>query len=100
MGVHFPATGFVTGPGPAHANPPRVRVFPPFQGASPAYDFTAYGAPQDGVNVAAGQVVPGREQIIDTGAGPGDMFGPHVRGFYWDGTPVYLATDFRVMKWE
>ncbi len=81
-------TGVLTGAGPAYDNPPRVHLFPPEDGAEPAYSFTAYGADHYGANVAAGDVTgDGFDEVI-TGAGPGDIFGPHVRGFTVAGAPI------------
>jgi hypothetical protein len=78
----------VTGPGPASTNPPTVRVFPPAQGADPQYEYAAYGATGYGVNVSCGDVNgDGLDEVL-TGAGPGAIYGPHVRGFAVDGTPL------------
>ena len=83
-----PVLGLVAGPGPDFYNSPTVRVFPTEQDAAPAYAFEAYGSPRYGVNVACGDVSgDGAEEII-TGPGPGAIYGPHVRGFQPDGTPI------------
>jgi hypothetical protein len=55
----------------------------------PGLSFLAYGTQKFGVNVAAGEIIhnPSRESTIDeiiTGAGPGAVFGPHVRAFIFD----------------
>jgi hypothetical protein len=75
----------VTGPGPGPIYGPHVRGFSvggaPIQGLS----FLAYGTNKFGVNVACGDIdADGFAEII-TGAGPGAVFGPHVRGWNWDG---------------
>jgi len=77
----------VTGPGPGPDSLPWVRAFTvdgrPLDNG--AVDFIAYGTPRYGVNVAAGDVDgDGFDEII-TGAGPGAVFGPHVRGWNYDG---------------
>jgi hypothetical protein len=78
----------VTGPGPDYDNPTQVRLFPPVQDATPMAEFPAYAAQHWGANVTTGNVVEGDEIEIVTGAGPGAIFGPHVRAFEGDGTPV------------
>jgi len=70
----------VTGPGPAAANPPQVRVFRAGQ-SEPFFSFAAYGASQYGVNVTTGQLDGTGYPEIVTGAGPGAIYGPHVRGW-------------------
>ncbi len=93
MGYHYPAAGvarpfLVTGPGPSPDNPPLVRVFPPAQGAEPLFEFSAYGARGFGVNVAAGDLDGDGVDELVTGAGPGEIYGPHVRGFSVEGAPI------------
>ncbi len=93
MGYHYPAEAMavpslVTGPGPSPDNPPLVRVFPPAQGAEPLFEYSAYGADGFGVNVAAGDLDGDGGDEVVTGAGPGEIYGPHVRGFSVEGTPL------------
>ena len=78
----------VVGPGPDEGNSPQVRVFPPNQDALPEYEFSAYSANHYGVKVSSGDPDGDGEDEILTGAGPGEVFGPHVRGFDFCGTPV------------
>jgi len=78
----------VTGPGPDYDNGPIVRLYTPEQDAEAGHQFSAYGVPHYGVNVSCGDIDgDGRSEII-TGAGPGDVFGPHVRGFSLLDSPV------------
>ncbi len=77
----------ITGPGPGSVFGPHVRCFQPDGALVPNAGFLAYGTNKYGVKVAAGDVDgDGFDEII-TGAGPGEVFGPHVRGWNWDGGP-------------
>ena len=78
----------VAGPGPGYGNPPWIRTFPPQQDAAYEYEFSAYSALHFGVNVSCGQMTGDGVDDILTGAGPGSIYGPHVRGFRPDGTPL------------
>ncbi len=91
MGFHEPLARVAAGPGPGPFNSPRVRVMAPIESGWYCHQFEAYGTPRYGVNVACGDVSTADGYEIDeilTGAGPGAMFGPHVRGFRVDGTPL------------
>jgi hypothetical protein len=50
--------------------------------------FFAYGTLRHGVHVAPASVDPDAFAEILTGPGPGAVFGPHVRGFDYDGLAV------------
>jgi hypothetical protein len=75
----------ITGPGPGPEFGPHVRGWEqdgtPLAGVS----FQAYGTLKYGVNVASGDLDGDGFSEIVTGAGPGAVFGPHVRAWNWDG---------------
>jgi len=91
MGFHYPVATpplIIAGPGPSADNPPLVRVFPAEQDALHLVEFSAYGAPGFGVNVATARLDGQEWMSVIAGPGPGQVFGPHVRGFELDGTPL------------
>ena len=86
--VPLDITRVVTGPGPGSSNPPLVRVYSAQTPALPLAEWSAYGTPAWGVNLAAGDLDGnGRAEVL-TGAGPGAVFGPHVRAFSSSGAAV------------
>ena len=89
----------VTGPGPGENLGPHVRGWSmggdPLSGIS----FFAYGTPRYGVNVACGDIDgDGADEII-TGAGPGAVFGPHVRGWNYSGGTVSAIDGVNFMAY-
>jgi hypothetical protein len=90
MGFHYPFAKcrLVSSPGPAYQNPPLVRIFPAEQEATREYEFEAFGPDHYGANIALGDVDGDLLDEILAGAGPGEIYGPHVRGFEVNGTPV------------
>ena len=75
----------LTGPGPGPMFGPHVRGFEDTGVPLPGVSFLAYGTNKWGVNVASGDLdADGYDEIV-TGAGPGAVFGPHVRAWNWDG---------------
>jgi len=78
----------VTGPGANVVNPPLVRIFDPSETTTVLAEWSAYGVDQFGVNVACGDMNGNGMDAVITGAGPGAVFGPHVRGFGADGSPL------------
>ena len=80
----------VTGAGPSGVNGPQVKAYNAATATpvTPLVNFFAYGTLRFGANVAAGDVDgDGRDEIL-TGAGPGAVFGPHVRGWNHDGSAL------------
>ncbi|MFN7973826.1 MAG: hypothetical protein U0166_16005 [Acidobacteriota bacterium] len=79
----------VTGPGPGPVLGPQVRGFDRTGVAIGKVNFFAYGTLKYGVNVATGNVDnDGFDETMVTGAGPGAVFGPHVRGWNFDNTTL------------
>ncbi len=83
----------ITGPGPGAVFGPHVRGWNWDSGPSltpiPGINFFAYGTLRWGVNVACGDINnDGIDEII-TGAGPSVEFGPHVRGWRFDGSTTF-----------
>ena len=78
----------VTGPGPGAVFGPHVRGWSLSGSPMSGVSFFAYGTPKYGVNMACGDIDgDGIDEII-TGAGPGIVYGPHVRGWNYDGVAV------------
>ncbi len=81
----------VSGAGPGEVFGPHVRGWQYSEGVvtpMPEVSFMAYGTLRWGVNVACGDLDgDGKDEIV-TGAGPGDIFGPHVRGWRLSGSEV------------
>ncbi|MFN7973695.1 MAG: hypothetical protein U0166_15320 [Acidobacteriota bacterium] len=71
----------VTGPGPGATYGPQVRGFVNDGSAIAQVNFYASGTLKYGINVATGQLDGGASHEILTGAGPGQAFGPQVRGW-------------------
>ncbi len=81
----------ITGAGPGPPFGPHVRGWTLDGQPVPGVSFMAYGTNHFGVNVASGDIdADGLDEII-TGAGPGAVFGPHVRGWNYDGSGSITA---------
>ncbi len=89
----------LAGPGPAGDNPPLVRLFPLESMAVSEYEFPAYGASSYGVNVSCGDVDGDLRDEILTGAGPGEIYGPHVRGFKYHGNDAEPLTGLNFLAY-
>jgi hypothetical protein len=79
----------ITGAGPGAVFGPHVRAFDYDAGDSirpvTGCNFLAYPARSWGVNIAGGDMDGDGYHEIVTGAGPGGVFGPHVRAWNLDG---------------
>jgi len=82
------AAEIVTGPGPGESNPTLARVFDHGSPGVVQAEWSCYGVQKYGVNVACGDFAGDRQDEVVSGAGPGAVFGPHVRGFTAGGIPV------------
>ena len=91
MGAIRVTTGIadvLTGPGPGAVYGPQVKAFQKTGTAIAKVNFYAYGTLKYGVNPDALNVDgDGYEEIL-TGPGPGAVFGPHVRGWNFDGATL------------
>ena len=82
------AAEMVSGPGPGPDNPTLARVFDNAAPGTVLAEWNCYGVQKYGVNVACGDIAGDVQDELLSGAGPGAVFGPHVRGFDAQGTPV------------
>ncbi|MFN7975390.1 MAG: VCBS repeat-containing protein [Acidobacteriota bacterium] len=78
----------LTGPGPGPVYGPQVRSFRGTGAPIQKVRFFAYATLRYGVEIATGAVDGGDRDAMITGAGPGTVFGPHVRMFEFDGTSI------------
>jgi hypothetical protein len=78
----------LTGAGPGAIYGPHVRGFDGAGAPRPGLSFLAYGTNRFGVNAAIGDLDGDGGGEIVTGAGPGAVFGPHVRAFSYNGATV------------
>ncbi|MFN7971178.1 MAG: putative Ig domain-containing protein [Acidobacteriota bacterium] len=83
----------VSGPGAGSGNPPLVGFFDG-NGAAIGTTFQAYGTSAWGANVAAANIWTASDDEVITGPGPGPQFGPQLRGFLADGTPIAKVNGF------
>ena len=78
----------LTGPGPGPVFGPQVRAFASSGTPVQKVNFYAYGTLKYGVRAGAGDVDGDGWDEIVSGAGPGAVFGPHVRAFNFDGASL------------
>ncbi|MFN7971460.1 MAG: hypothetical protein U0166_03785 [Acidobacteriota bacterium] len=75
----------LTGPGPSAVYGPHVRGFERDGVPIAKVSYFAYGTLRYGVRPASGGLDADPSLEILTGPGPGAVFGPHVRGWNYDG---------------
>ena len=78
----------LTGPGPGAVYGPQVRAFDRTGQPIQKVNFYAYGTLRFGVNVGSAELEGDGYDEILSGAGRGAVFGPHVRGFNYDGATL------------
>jgi hypothetical protein len=98
------APAVLTGPGPGPVFGPQVRAFAGNGTPYAKVNFYAYGTLRYGVGPEAGDVEGDGFDEMTTGAGPGAVFGPHVRGFDYDNVAVAAITKinffaYSTLKW-
>jgi len=81
----------LTGPGPGSVFGPQIRVFDD-QG-TPFNTFMAYGTMRWGAKVSAADIDGDHVDEILTSPGPGEVFGPHIRAFDFDGSSEFVPID-------
>ena len=94
----------LAGPGPGAVYGPQVRAFNEAGSGLSKVNFFAYGTLKFGVNVAGSAFDGDAFSEILSGAGPGAVFGPHVRGWNYDGTTLSSANrinffSYGTLKW-
>ena len=77
-------------------NTNAVQIFDATGAPAPVAAWQAYGSSAWGTNVAAGNTEPTSVEVDEllTGPGPGDIYGPHVRGWFANGTPIQRVNLF------
>ena len=93
-----------TGPGPGAIYGPHVRGFANDGNPLAAVNYFAYGTLKFGVNVALGDIDGDNFEEILSGAGPGAVFGPHVRGWNRDAAAIQSIAKvsffvFSTLRW-
>ncbi|MFN7971041.1 MAG: PQQ-binding-like beta-propeller repeat protein [Acidobacteriota bacterium] len=78
----------LSGPGPGAVFGPQVRGFERDGTSIASVNYFAYGTLRFGINVASGALDGDPFDEILSGPGPGPVFGPHVRGWNYDGTAI------------
>ena len=82
----------VTGPGPGPLYGPQIRGFTAQGTVLSKLNFYGYGTLRYGAQVAGGDIEPDGHHEIVTSPGPGAVFGPHQRGWNYDGTSLSPIT--------
>ena len=98
------ADSILTGPGPGDVYGPQVRGWSASGSSLARINFYAYGTLKFGVDAAGVDVDGDGYSEILAMPGPGAVFGPHVRGFNYDGgsiSPLARVNFFAysTLKW-
>ena len=78
----------LTGPGPGDVFGPQLRAFQPDGTPRSKINFYAYGTLKFGVNPDGSDSEGDGYAELFTGPGPGAVFGPHFRGWNFDGATL------------
>ncbi|MFN7973550.1 MAG: PKD domain-containing protein [Acidobacteriota bacterium] len=95
-----PLDEIITGPGPGPTFGPQVRAFRRALGPIPKVDFYAYATLRYGAGVAGASLDADAFEEIETGAGPGAPFGPHVRAFNFDNVGVSAIPSINFFAYQ
>ncbi|MFN7971732.1 MAG: putative Ig domain-containing protein [Acidobacteriota bacterium] len=87
-----PGDEILTGIGPGADLGPHVRAFTNAGSAISKVSYFAYATLKYGVNVTAGNLDGDAYDEFVTGPGPGNIFGPHMRGWNFDNAQVSAIT--------
>ncbi|MFN7976426.1 MAG: S8 family serine peptidase [Acidobacteriota bacterium] len=78
----------LTAPGPGAVFAPQIRGFDRAGAAIAKVNFFAYGTLKYGANTSGANLDADATREILSGPGPGLVFGPHVRGWNYDGVSL------------
>jgi len=87
----------LVGPGPGLDHPPLVLALD--ESGELLWQFQAYGSPRYGVNVTAGDLDGDGNDEVVTGAGPGEVYGPHVRGWTLTGDQIVPLSNVSFLSY-
>ncbi len=90
----------LTGPGPGAVYGPQIRAFQPSSQPLAKVNFFAYGTLRFGAAAWRAELdADGFDEIL-TAAGHGAVFGPHVRGFNYDGSNLTSISNISFFSYQ